>query len=138
MSSALGIDLYCADDMRLDMPTVSGRMNLGLALLRRLTTPNGRFSWLDLDGVTVRGWPEYGLDLRGFILSKTNADTIARAAEGECAKDERVHAVTATAVYTAANAIALTLEITDEDGPFVLTLSISDAAATLVSLQEAA
>lgn len=138
MATDLGTDISCVDDFSLQMESVTGRLCLAQALARRLVTPRGRFSWLDSDGVTIHGWPEYGLDLRAFLLSKATPQSIARAAEAECLKDERVQAVDVAVVQDTSTTLAITIAVTDADGTFTFTLSIDEAKASLVSLQEAA
>lgn len=132
------IDIDCVDDLTLTMGSVSGRLAMAQSLARRLVTPRGRFSWLAADGLTVRGWPDYGTDLRGFLLSKATPQSIARAAEAECLKDERVQAVDVAVVQDTSTTLAITIAVTDADGTFTFTLSIDEAKASLVSLQEAA
>lgn len=122
------VDIFCISDFRPEMPTVSGRTALAHRLARRLTTPRGRFKW----------WPKFGTDLLEFALSKAAPSAIASAAESECLKDEQVDDVTVTAeLQNGGRLLHLTIEVTDAAGPFVFTLTITEAAATLIKLQNA-
>jgi hypothetical protein len=123
------IDVFCIEDMLPDMPAVSGRTACAHRLARRLTTPRGRFPW----------WPKFGTDLRAYLLSKATPEAIASAAEFECLKDEQVDRVKVRAeVQDSGRRIHLVIEVTDAAGPYVFTLTITTAAATLIQLQNAA
>ena len=123
------VDIFCVEDMRPDMPQVSGRTACAHRLARRLTTPRGRFPW----------WPKFGSDLRQYLLSKATPEAIASAAESECLKDEQVDSVKVRAeVQDSGRRIHLVIEVTDAAGPYVFTLTITDAAANLIILQNAA
>jgi hypothetical protein len=122
------VDIAGIDDFDPHMPTVSGRMALLHRLGRRLTTPRGRFIY----------WPDFGTDLRQYLLSKTPPSRIAAATEAECVKDEQVESVDVTVsnIDYGTRTLTISCEVTDADGPFDFTLTISEAAATLVTLQE--
>ena len=123
------IDVFCIDEFLPDMPLVSGRTACAHRLARRLSTPRGRFPW----------WPRFGTDLRQYLLSKATPEAIASAAESECLKDEQVDSVKVRAeVQNGGRQIHLVIEVTDAAGPYVFTLTITDAAATLIELQNAA
>lgn len=108
---------------------VKGRAALAERLRLRLSTPYGKFF----------AWPDFGHDLRQYLLSKGPLSRMIIGAELECSKDEQVEAVTASAVYrNDGKAVDLTLAITDSEGPFLLTMSITQAAVDLVDLLEAA
>lgn len=122
------IDIYCVTDFLPDMPTVRGRTALAHRLARRLQTPRGRFQF----------WPNFGTDLRQYLLSKTSPTVIASAVESECLKDEQVEDVSCLVdVQDGGRSMVVTVEVDDADGPFVFTLEISQASATLITLQAA-
>jgi len=122
------VGLFCVSDFKPDMPRVSGRQALACRLSVRLQTVRGRFPW----------WPTFGTDLRQFLLSKTSASVVASAAESECLKDEQVENVEVKAEFlNNGRALHLTLNVTDAAGPFVFTLTIDEAIATLSALQSA-
>ena len=122
------VDLFCVEDFRPEMPTVSGRVALAHRLARRLQTPRGRFIF----------WPNFGTDLRAFLLTKTPALVIASAAEAECSKDEQVQSVSVNAeVQLGGRQLHLVILVTDAAGPFQFTLTIDEAVATLILLQGA-
>lgn len=122
-------DIDCLEDMKPHMPMVSGRTALLQRLARRLITPRGKFIF----------WPNFGTDLRRFLLTKTSPGAIAQAAKKECVKDEQVEQCLVTAQLTdSGRMLVLDIEIEDADGPFTFTLTIDDAALNLVRLQEEA
>jgi hypothetical protein len=128
MPASETIDLYGAADFLPHMPTVRGRTALLHRLARRLRTRRGRIPW----------WPDFGTDLRDFLLAKSPATRIAAAAVAECRKDEQVAGAYALNLSTGSDGktVFLTLGIEDGEGPFRFTLSITEAALTLVSAQE--
>lgn len=115
------------NDFLADMPPVSGRLALAQRLARRLTTPRGKLTF----------WPNFGTDLRVYLLSNITPDKIASAAQAECLKDEQVDSCSVTVNMVASARIALSIEVTDNDGPWTFTLTIDQAAATLIQLQTA-
>lgn len=120
------IDVHCDTDFLPTMPSVRGRLALAQRLLRRLTTPRGRFIY----------WPDFGYDVRTALLSKKSPDQIASDVEAECLKDEQVEHITATVVTGGASA-EIRLAVADADGEFEFTMSIDQARATLSDLLEA-
>ena len=122
-------DIDCIEDFKPHMPLVYGRTALVQRLARRLITPRGRFIY----------WPNYGTDMRRFLLSKVSPGAIAQAAKKECMKDEQVEACNVSAeVQENGRRLILNIEVEDAEGPFTFTLNIDDAAANLVKLQEEA
>lgn len=121
------VDLHCVTDFLPHMPTVSGRTALAHRLARRLTTPRGRFPF----------WPDFGTDLRQYLLTKASPSQIAAAAEAECMKDEQTESVevTVSQLDLVKRDLSIDISVTDAAGPFAFTLTITDAAATLVGLQ---
>lgn len=119
------IDVHCTDDFLATMPSVRGRTALAQRLLRRLTTPRGRFIY----------WPDFGYDVRTALLSKKSPDQIGSDVEAECLKDEQVEQVTATVSIDGTSA-DIQLAVTDADGEFEFTLTIGQAATTLSDLLE--
>src|SRR5690606_22758400 len=101
------VDIDCVSDIKPHMPVVSGRLGLVQALARRLQTPRGKVPW----------WPDYGLDVQAFLLSKTRPSVIAAQVQAECLKDERVESVRVD-LQIAGNDARLTVEVTDAAGPF--------------------
>lgn len=121
------VDLFGATDFLPHMPPVRNRVALLHRLQRRLSTRRGRIPW----------WPEFGTDLREFLLSKGSAKRIAAAAVNECKKDEQVEDASAINVSTNSDGrtVYLMVAITDSEGPLTFTLEITDAAVTLIPLQ---
>ncbi len=122
------VGFWSLGDFRPEMPTVSGGTALVHRLIVRLQTARGRFPW----------WPNFGTNMAQFLLSKATPKQIASAAEAECRKDEQVKQVTATAtVSNGGRAIILEIRVVTSSGPFLFTLSITQAATELLSLQAA-
>ncbi len=124
------VDIHCVDDFLPHMPEVRGRLALVHRLARRLTTERGRFKF----------WPNYGTDIRKFLLAKVQPERVAQEVEDECIKDEQVESVEVLVVEPdlATRTMTITISVRDAAGPFVFTLTISEAKATLISLQAAA
>jgi hypothetical protein len=123
------VDVFCVSDFKPDMPTVRGRIALMHRLARRLTTPRGRFKF----------WPKFGTDIRQYLLSKVPPRAVASAAESECLKDEQVdRATVAVESREGGRLLRLVIAIEDANGPFTFTLDITQAAASLIELQNAA
>lgn len=97
------------------------------AVARRLETPRGGLFYDE----------EYGTDLRAYVNSNAGPLEIARAAELEAMKDERVLAADAT-VNRSGQSITVTMKLTLADGPFDLTLDVSDLTVDLITFNAAA
>lgn len=122
------VGIWSLGDFRPDMTTVSGQTALIHRLAVRLQTPRGRFPW----------WPNFGTDISQYLLSKATPQQIASAAQAECLKDEQVRQANVSAtVSDAGRKITLAIRIVASDGPFALTLSITQASLDLISLQAA-
>ncbi len=130
-----GVDVWCADKY------VSGRKASGVtlvaqALYRRLITARG----------TLRGGDEesaYGIDLSSYVGAVGTATALAALpgiVRGELMKDDRVTdvVVSATIAESVDRLVTITLVIdvvlADEDETFTLTLSVSEAAVTLIGV----
>lgn len=123
------VGIWSLGDFRPDMQRVSGETALVHRLCVRLQTPRGRFPW----------WPNFGTDIAQFLLSKATPQQIAAAAEAECKKDEQVKSVRAFAeISDGGRKIILRIRVVTATGPFTLTLDITQARLSLVSLQTAA
>ena len=94
---------------------VSGRRALAEALLCRLTTPHGSLFY-DF---------EYGLDLRQFLSAPApEPGLLEMQVRVECEKDERVESVDVEVTFLA-ETLTVRLTVTDADGPFNLTIAVS-------------
>ena len=123
------IDIFCLDDFRLEMPIVVGFDALLQRIVRRLSTPTGRFPF----------WPNFGFDVRQAILSKQASGFIVQMVQAQCLEDEQVESCVATLTKTSPTDWALDIAITTADGPFAFTMGISEAKENLtVKLREAA
>lgn len=121
------VDVYCIDDFLPHMPAISGRVAHAHCLARRLITPRGRF----------RFWPNFGTDLRRYLLSKVPVSVIAADAAQECEKDERTESASVEVTHVDFDSRELDIKITivDAQGPFEFTMSISDARVNLIGMQ---
>lgn len=130
MASALGDDdLWCLDDTMSDFRTVSGRVALAQALVRRWITERGEL----LDD------PSYGTDLTDFLnsdLDRRELGQFVSIATAEALKDERVLAISGSAELTDTGVLNATFIVTDAAGPFELTIGIDDVTVELLTVQE--
>ncbi len=123
--SHLGSDFSCVEDLDPNLTPVEGRLGLAQAVARRLITPTGGLFYA----------PDYGDDTRRYLNNGGGSGSIeqraAATAEGESEKDERVNRADAEADITG-ETLDLTVQITDDDGPFTFTLNVSDLSAELL------
>lgn len=124
------VDLDLDTDMQPHAPIVTGTLAVARRLRRRLTTRRGTFPW----------WPQFGTDLRQYLLSKTPAWRIAKDAQFEIEKDEQVDACAVGLEITdSGRRIRLTVAVACSSVKnFRFTMDITQAAGSLVALQEAA
>lgn len=122
-------DLYLLNDMTADGRECSGYVALACRLVRRLQTPRGFFPF----------WPNFGLNIRKYSLSKTPTWQMAHEIESELKKDEQVKDVVVTpTVSDQGRAVRFDVMVQAEVGAFTFTMSVTEAAATLISLQKVA
>jgi hypothetical protein len=127
--AAYGTDLSCIDDLTPNLDEVSGR-TVGLqAALRRLTTGRGM----------VLDCPNDGIDLRDFLSGELTEQTKARMRaiiESELVKDERFFSATVTAMtfVQALKSMRVRILLIDADGPFTLTLAVSDVSIDILEV----
>ncbi len=121
-----GTDLSCTDDLSPTLATVSGRMVLAHACLRRITMTRGSAIDAPNDGLNVADW---------LNDSTTPADVKAKQStvDAELLKDERVVSSETVARFTG-GVITLTILIVDADGPFTLTIAVSELTVLLLSV----
>ncbi len=126
--SDFGVDIWAVDDFLPDMPTVTGKMAVAQAAARRLQVPRGL-----LEAGT--GWADYGLNLRGFLLSSKTVDDIASAVRAEIEKDERVDRAHVSVLMTESSVtVSVPIEPDDETDPFEFVFTVTaDKAALLVA-----
>jgi len=115
MTADHGSDFSCVEDIDANLSTVSGRTCLIQALVRRLLAPRGSL-WSD---------PNYGADIREFLNTPARVEVVSQVVQNECLKDERVEDVSADVEYLdETETLQIKLAVTDEDGPFALTLLV--------------
>lgn len=123
-------DLALDGDMRPHAPDSLGTRAVAERLRRRLTTKRGTMPW----------WPEYGTDIRQHLLSKVPTWRIAKDVEFELLKDEQVQALSVgVELRDNGRRIRLTISVVcSATKNFRFTMDITQAAGSLVALQEAA
>ena len=127
--NGLGIDLDCLEDLQPDLRTTSGRTMLAQALVRRIITPRG----------TLIGDEEYGTDITEMVNDDMSAGDIAAlnsAVEAEWQKDERVLDASVTSVLSRQGILTIVGVITDQKGPFSLTLAVSQLTIDLLAVSQ--
>lgn len=119
-------EVHCVSDFLPNMPVVSGETALVQRLARRLQTQRGQIPW----------WPDYGFDCRVALLAHMRPQQIALMASRECEKDEQVQRCDAVANVSDTGVLTLTVTAYSKDGPFRFTMTISEAADTLIELRK--
>ncbi len=114
----LGSDFSIITDMDVNMTASSERLALGEAIARRwITQPGGLFYDLDYGGGLLSA-------LSGSIPDENKLRYIL---EREALKDERIESADVSVVYTeATQTLIVKATLEDEDGPFDLTLTVSN------------
>jgi hypothetical protein len=123
-----GTDIACVTDVGPKFSFVSGMVNLGNALCRRLITQRGTLLY-DLN---------YGTDIRARLNSgnlPSNITSLQADIENECEKDPRIDSCTAVVAFNQAaqNAI-ITLAGVGGQGPFTLVLLASQLTVQLLQV----
>lgn len=105
----------------------SGGRVLAEALARRLSTPRGSLPFHE----------DYGLDLRSYLNESVTSDVLYRlksAIQRECEADERVESASVGLEYDAsARRLRVRIEAVTAQGPFRLTLSVSQVTVELLT-----
>lgn len=97
--------------------TVSGRLALIQAVYRRLTTPRG----------ALVDWPSYGFDLQSIIGTTLSIVQVTSRVREQCMAEEEVLDVLIDIEQSRdRRTLTIDLRITDRDGPFTLTLNVSE------------
>lgn len=124
------IDVWWETDALPEMPLIAGVLVVGQRLYRRLVTPRGFF----------KSWPNDGLGITKYLLSKPQLWVIKNDVESECMREQQVANVIATPQFRE-NGSLLLLDIffTTEFGAAAdMTMTATEAATTLLSLRKAA
>lgn len=128
MATDLGRDLACVDDLSPDMREVTGRRCLAEAIARRYISDRG----------TLLGDPNYGYNLLDFMnadVTPVDIGELQSGAEAEALKDERVLRADVVATLEDDGTLTVIVTLTDADGPFTLTLSVSAVTVTILDLK---
>lgn len=130
---SFGTDLSCTTGLRTGRYVTGARL-VAEAAYRRLTTPRGTLFWGEDEA-------DYGLDLTELLLGQPNTTALANSLEGrirnELKKDERIDEVAvtvATGTVGASTTYTISISATTADGPFELTLGVSDVSVDLLGL----
>jgi hypothetical protein len=127
------LQVHCDGDFKANMPSVTGRKALAQRLKILLTTRRGR--------VPFTSWKNRGIDLRAYVLSKRPAGELGIAAKFEIEKDEQVErADVQAAISDGGRTVQLAIRIVEKTSEtiFAFTMTIDEAAATLIELEKAA
>lgn len=112
------------EDIDADLTPVLGRLGLAQSVGRRLISPTGSLFY-DSD---------YGDDVRRYLNSPSPATArkAGASAENEAEKDERVERADAAATL-AGDDLSIDVRLVDGEGPFELTLNVSDLTVELLT-----
>ncbi len=124
-----GSDLSCTLDLDPRCSVVTGRRLLAEAIFRRITTRRG----------SLIKSPNYGIDVSDYMNSDMSPRDVAamRAAiKSECEKDERVDSVEVGVQipFRGIGVYTVSIAIDDGDGPFSLTIAVSEVTVELLSI----
>ena len=125
----LGSDVHAITDLDASFRVVGGRLAHAQAIARRLGTPRGDLGRIGDD-------PDYGTDLRAYVGADVGPRVVFEvqsSAEREALKDERTLSAVAVATF-AGDALMVALRLADADGPFSLTLAVSDVTVSLLKV----
>lgn len=127
-SVAAAIDVWWEDDALPEMPMIAGLLVVGQRVYRRLKTPRGFF----------RSWPNDGLGISQYLLSKPPLWTIKNDVEAETLREEQVLSTIATPQLLE-NGTLLLIDVffTTPFGAGDLTMTATEAASKLISLRKA-
>jgi len=125
-----GDDIAC--DPETGIPTTfemaTERTALVQAIVRRFQTRRG----------TLVDDPDYGLDVTDWVGKRTDTAQLfawQQALQGEVLKDERIQSARARLTLTPQGGLRFTLALATAQGPFLLTLQVSDLSIELLSVQ---
>lgn len=117
MVDSSSIDFSGTLDLDPSLGSVSGRVALIEAVIRRLTTITG----------ALPDFPDYGYDITALIGTAFNAADIESAVQNQILLEEEIDDVEVTATLLSDN-VTIQLDITlyDGTGPFDLTVTVDD------------
>lgn len=122
MAIDYGFDISCVSDIGLvDVIVTSPQVVIGQRVARRLQTPRGALA-------SIGGDPNFGLDVRQFLLGRMSPTAIAQAQlqiAAECTKDEEVDSADVTVTFVDGGAMTIEIRLTAAEGPFTLTMNVS-------------
>jgi hypothetical protein len=126
MTTDTGTDISCMDGLVPSMPEVSGDLQIVQLAVRGLTKASDKLPFL--------GW---GIDLRRALLSKYSTTQIEVLAKRQVLTDERLRACTVKAEQVGVEYQLKFALVKEDDGTELkFTMSIDEAAATLISLEQ--
>lgn len=114
-------------DLTPGMVESTGRDVLIESLIRRQTTPRGSVIDAPNDCIDVRDWLSDGLD-------QTRMQQLQSAIVQQLRRDERVEDASVSVTYDQSRRTLTIVEtVIDSDGPFELTLTLSDETITIIT-----
>jgi hypothetical protein len=130
MATNYGSDTDCVTDIPLiDVQVTTPQKIIGQRIARRLMTPRGALGLIGDDA-------DFGWDVRQLFNGKISPTFIATAESqiaAECVKDEQVGGADVDLNFTQSNSVmAIDINLTTAEGPFSLTLTVSQLTASLI------
>ena len=126
MATDFGVDISAYPDLSETFETVTGTRVVAERLWRRFSTARGGLSF----------HPNDGFDLRVMLNEGFSSDSLARmrtAIAAEAKKDEAVLDATVTVEFlSASRKLVITIEGEAADGPFALTLLVTQVSVALL------
>jgi hypothetical protein len=121
--SDLGSDFGGGADLSASLSEQYGRLALADAIVRRLTTERGG----------LPDYPQYGFDVSSLIGTIIEPSSVAQRVLAQVRAEEEVSRASLDIETSADNStINLKLQIVSGDGPFPLTISVSDLGVTAI------
>jgi hypothetical protein len=126
---AATVDVFHDGDFLLEMPEVVGVVALAQRLARRIQTSRGFFPW----------WPNEGLNISDYLLSRTPTWQIANQIKEEIKRDQQVADAHVRATLSAdGSQLRVEIFVVSEVGPFVFTMTATEASSQLLDIRAAA
>ncbi len=126
---AATVDVFHDGDFLLEMPEVVGPVALAQRIAHRLRTSNGFFPW----------WQNEGLNVSEFLLSRTPTWQIAHQIKEEVKRDQQVSdAHVKATLSTDGSELRVEIFVVSAVGPFVFTMTATEAASQLLDIRAAA
>jgi hypothetical protein len=128
-SAAATVDVFHDGDLVPECPEVAGPVALAQRIARRLKTSNGFFPW----------WPNEGLNISDYLLSRTPTWQIENQVKEEVKRDQAVvDAVVVATLSEDKRDLLVKIFVTSVFGPLELTMTANESSARLLDIRRAA